>query len=182
MTTGLRVVAKGRLTYRGEVSSTDLHGFICPRGVSCPTFPPCHCQHDFPLTVTRSSLSVRSFPRYTSSTLSCLRKGGNPDPRGQGRLYPTIHCHHQKYWQKPRSHEVGEEGDYTQRYTLAVTIRGTGRNPDPGWWRKRETIPNDTVTIRSTGRNPDPGRWGKRETIPNDTLTTRMILHEDGHR
>ena len=146
MTTGLRVVAKGRLTYRGEVSSTDLHGFICPRGVSCPTFPPCHCQHDFPLTVTRSSLSVRSFPRYTSSTLSCLRKGGNPDPRmwgaretipndtlspsevlaetqiprggGRGRLYPTIHssCHHQRYWQKPRSREVAEEGDHTQRH------------------------------------------------------------------
>ena len=89
MTTGLRVVAKGRLTSRGEVSSTDLHGFICPRGVSCPPFPPCHCHHDFPLTVTRSSLSVRSFPRYTSSTLSCLQKGGNPDPRRWGARETT---------------------------------------------------------------------------------------------
>ena len=125
MTTGLRVVAKAGLTSRAEVSSTDLYGFICPRGVSCPTFPPSHCHHDFPLTVTRSSLSVEGYPlcsfflRYTSSTLSCLLKGGNPDPRrwgarettpndtlspsellaetqipgsgGSGRPYPTIH-------------------------------------------------------------------------------------------
>ena len=138
MTTGLRVVAKAGLTSRAEVSSTDLYGFICPRGVSCPTFPPSHCHHDFPLTVTRSSLSVEGYPLCS--------------------FLPSLHIFNAQLsperW-KPRSQEVGSKGDYTQRYT---------------------------VTIRATGRNPDPGKWGKWETIPNDTLTTRMILHEDGHR
>ena len=49
-----------------------------------------------------------------------------------------------RYWRGPRSLELGEEGDRTERYT--VTTRSTGGDRDPWSWGKRETVPNATLS------------------------------------